>query len=194
MDLKESVFIAINTSLVASIVFWICFEMIPQKIKYRKMRPVVEQNLYWIEFYLLMYLQCVFLYSRYTATNYQNKISEGVLSEEDYKVFLNTKCLNESYHFDEWSAELLVVGDKLQQFTDEMLQRIEHAYRYTDYTRVEEYNLLEEISKRITMYVYNDNATTIINNKVIRPVNPSICYMYKSFKELNDLLIILKEN
>ena len=184
---------AVVTSLIASVVFWLSFEGIPSYLRYRKMRPIVEDNLYWISFYLLMYLQCAVLHSRNTASYFQYRIRAGDISEEEYGMFLNTKCLNESYIFDESSKGLLIVGDKLKKFSDLILCRVDNAYRYTQYTKTEEYFLLEEIVKRISRYEYCDNASVNISGMVLRPKNPSIYYMHKTFKELNDLLLELNE-
>ena len=183
---------AVITSLIASIVFWLSFEVVPARLKNRKMRPIVEDNMYWISFYLLLYLQCAVLHNRNTSSLFQHCITMGEISEE-YAMFLNTKCLNESYQFDESSKQLLVVGDKLKKFSDMILNRVDNAYRYTQYTTAEEYLLLEEIAKRISQYEYCDNATVIINGMVLKPRNPSISYMHKTFKEINDLLLQLNE-
>lgn len=157
------------------------------------MRPIVEDNLYWISFYLLMYLQCAVLHSRHTASLFQHCITVGGISAEEYAMFLNTKCLNESYQFDESSKRLLVVGDKLKKFSDMILDRVNNAYRYTQYTTAEEFLLMEEITKRISQYEYNDNSTIVFNGMALKPRNPSISYMYKTFKELNNLLLDLNE-
>ena len=51
--------------------------------------------------------------------------------------------------------------------------------------------LLEEIVKRISRYEYCDNASANISGMVLRPKNPSIYYMHKTFKELNDFYNII---
>ena len=42
----EAIIISLATSLVASVIFWFFFNVIPQKRRYNKIRPVVEYNIY----------------------------------------------------------------------------------------------------------------------------------------------------
>lgn len=42
----EAIIISLATSLVASVIFWLFFNMVPQKRRYDKIRPVVEYNIY----------------------------------------------------------------------------------------------------------------------------------------------------
>ena len=117
------IIISVVTSLVSWFIFWLIFTKIPEIIRYRKVRPVVEYDVNVISMYILFYLQMAFDNRGMRPSVSQNKIKANIFSEEEYDLMLQNKCLNESYLYDENKDYLIHIGNELDRLSKKLLKR-----------------------------------------------------------------------
>lgn len=177
---------SIVTSLFASLVFWMMFTKIPEIIRYRKMRPIVEYDMYIISFNILFFLQMAFDNHGMRPEVSQVKIKANVFSEEEYDLMLQNKCLNESYLYDENKDYLIPIGNELDRLSKKIVKEVESLSFYHNFMTCKEIMLLKKIKESITRYSYDDNAKIEFNSRVFFPTNPNISFMAKTFKTINN--------
>ena len=68
---EHTILVSIVTSLIASVVFWIVFSLIPTTIKYFQIRPRVETDITDIKLHLLFFIQIPFLQSIHATSVFQ---------------------------------------------------------------------------------------------------------------------------
>ena len=183
---------AIITSLIASLVFWIVFNLIPSAYKHFKIRPRVEQDILDIKDNLLFVIQIPFLQSTHSASHYQNDIRENKLKKEDFENALYGKCLNETQCINEFENRLLAVGKKLKDCIGELDKKLDRIYRYSDYLKTSEILLLKEMGEKLHTYSL-DEEKIVIDGVVFQSVNPTLSYMKSNFYELYLLYHELQE-
>ena len=188
----QSVMIAVVTSLAASIIFWLFFQYIPERQRYVKVRSKVEFDIYDIYFQTWFYL-CIAL-DNYSLREFpESRLRAGSATKEDFELWLQNKCLNDSYRFDEFAGLLIPVGEKLQDAAKEICGRIERCSIYHFFLTAEEILLLRGLSERLTVYEYDSNAVSAERGHVFRTVVPNIAYMAENFFEIYQLWQTLQQ-
>ena len=119
------IIVAIFTSFIASVVFYVCFQLIPEKRRYNRIRPRIEVELMEISDTLFFYIELPFRYNIHFASLFQTDIKEKGLSKEDFEIGLYNKCLNETYLFDENADKLMVIGNEQKKFADQISNKIQ---------------------------------------------------------------------
>lgn len=184
---------AIITSLIAAVVFWLFFNVVPFWVfKYSRIRPKVVCDLKDISGTLLHFLEIPFVRSVHSASLYQNEIRSGTLTENDFENALYGKCLSPDRCVQGFEHRLLPVGNKLNKVAQQLDEKIDRIFRYSDYLRTREVVLLREIGKKIHTHEYEER-NDIVDGVVIKTVNPSISYMKRNFYELYNLYQALKK-
>jgi hypothetical protein len=187
-----SILTAIVTSLLASIVFYIVFQYIPEKLKYRKIRPRIEVELTEIASSLRIYLGCAFDYNAYRSAPYDEDFNTESLSEWDFKIALGNKCLNESYLFDENKDKLIVIGKMLKERADKTSKKIWQVLSNQHFLTADEILIIEDIDRLLWTYSYDFNAVTKIGNWALYPVDPSLSSSVHNFFKLYQLWVELR--
>lgn len=180
------IIISVVTSLVSWFIFWLIFTKIPEIIRYRKVRPVVEYDVNVISMYILFYLQMAFDNRGMRPSVSQNKIKANIFSEEEYDLMLQNKCLNESYLYDENKDYLIPIRNELDRLSKKIVEEVESWSFYHNFMTCKEIILLKKIKEAITCYSYNDNAKNEFNDRVFFPFNPNISFMANNFKTINN--------
>ena len=183
---------AVITSLIASIIFYLVFQFIPERKKRNKIRPRVEIELTEIADQLFFYLEIPLHYDLHFASQFQDRIKSGSLSAEDYELFLYSKCLNESYLYDRNKSKLIVCGHKLREYADQTSEKIHQVMLNQNYLSAEEILIIEDINRLLHTYDYDWSAVDEINGIKLYPVNPTISYMHENFHKLLVLYIDLR--
>lgn len=189
----ETIIISLATSLVASIIFWLFFNMIPQKRRYNKIRPVVEYNIYEIFFGILGYLEIGLKTHIHTSFFPQFKIRAGLVTQEEYSFWLKNKCLNETYKIDEIGKYFITVGEQLENSSKEICKKIEECLKYMEFLDAKEILILRKVVSKLTTFSYKDQAEESINGHTYRPVVLHLSYMAENFYELNQLYLDLQK-
>lgn len=189
----EAIIISLATSLVASVIFWFFFNVIPQKRRYDKIRPVVEYNIYEIFFGILGYLKIGLTTHIHTSFFPQLKIRAGLVTQEEYSFWLKNKCLNETYKIDEVGKYFITIGEKLENSSREICRKIEECLKYMEFLDAKEILILRKVVSKVTAYSYTGQAEENINGHTYRPVVLHLSYMAENFYELNQLYLELQK-
>jgi len=188
-----SILMAVITSLVASIVFYLLFQFLPEKIRYQKIRPRIEVELTEIASSLFFYLEEPLRYNTHFASFFQDEMCDGFITKRDFELGLYNKCLNESYLFDENKDKMMVIGNVLKKQADEVSKKIHQILFNQHYLNSNEILIIEDIDRLLYTHLYDSNASDKIENYIIRPLNPSLSYMCHIFYELYLLWLELRQ-
>lgn len=183
---------AITTSLIASVVFYVVSQLVPEKLRYRKIRPRIEVELTEIAASLFFYLETPFRHNIHSSSHFQDELNNETISEKDFKIGLSNKILNESYLFDENRDKMMVVGQILKKQADEVSKKIRQVLSNQHFLTADEILIIEDIDRLLFTHLYDSNATDQIGNFVIRPIDPSLSYMSHNFYRLYKLWVELR--
>ena len=189
----EEILLAIITSLIASLIFWIVVNFLPEKRRYNKVRPKVEFDIYEIFIALRGYLSIALKINEYGWSFPFDKIESGLVTKDDFVMWLQNKCLNSSYKFDEMADKLLQVGNDLDGSAKKICEKIDKSATYYAFMSADEILLLRKISSKVTVYSYDEKAESVLGDTCYRPVVPTIAYMSENFFELSKLYLELQE-
>ena len=187
-DLIFSALISIVTSLIASVVF----SAATDGRRWRKVRPKVEFDIYEILLSLMRFIQVGLEINKNGWRFSFEKVEAGEATTEDFNIWLQNKCLNNTYRYDEMGDRLLPIGDELATCRDNLCKQIDRCAAYHAFMTAEEILLLKKIATKACVYSYEENAETVIAGKVFRPVNPTLAYMADNFLELSQLYLALQ--
>ena len=125
---------AIVTSLIASVVFWVVFNVIPSKVERKKIKPLLDFDLYQIYTKLAHFLEMPLKHSNHSPSHLQMRLYHGQLKKEDFEQYLSAKCLTEEYqqigdrekglaalrmHLQEDSTRLIYQRGYFEEFIDD---------------------------------------------------------------------------
>lgn len=189
----KEIFIAVATSLVASFIFWVIFNAIPENQRYNKIRPKVEFDIYEIFLNLGGYIFIALEINELGWSFPQSRVQSGQATKQDFELWLQNKCLNDSYKFDEMGKNFLSVGDRLATSASKICEKIERCATYYSFMSADEILLLRKISNRLTVYSYTESAVDRVGKSTYVPVVPNISYMAENFFELSQLYIKLQK-
>ena len=188
----ETILISLLTSFIASVIFWLFFNVVPENHRYNKVRPVVEFNIYRIYFDLLSFLEIGLKTHHHTSFFEQNRIRAGLVSKEEYEFWLKNKCLNESYQIDEMSKKLIIVGNSMKNSSAKIIENICDTLNYIDFLSGKEILLLRKIKEKLTVYNYDDKGAETVQGITYRSIVPHLAYMSENFYEINKLYLDLQ--
>lgn len=187
--------VAIITSLIASVVFWLASDCLPKWNAKRKVKPLIDYDLYQVYMKIFFYLEAPFRPSIHRASDFQEELNSGQLTQEVFKTFLSTKCLSEDYRrIDEKAKSLVPIGNELKKTADEIAGIINQLYVFNHYLTSEQILLCRTILDKIYRYSYDKPAfESVGKNTVLHPVDPTLSYMSEVFYELYSLFLKLQE-
>lgn len=189
----DTIIISLATSLFASVIFWFFFNMIPQKRRYDKIRPVVEYNMYEIFSGILSYLEIGLKTQSHTSFFPQFKIRAGLVTKEEYSFWLKNKCLNETYKIDEVGKYFIAIGEELEDSSKKICRKIDECLKYMEFLDAKEILILRKVVSKVAGYSYTEQAEEKINGRTYRPVVLHLSYMAENFYELNQLYLELQK-
>ena len=188
---EAALIVSIVTSLIASFLFWIVFNLIPWICKYIRIRPRVEKDIMDIKTHLLFFIDIPFLQSVHSPSVFQPDIEKQKICKADFENALYGKCLSVERCIGEFEHRLLPVGKKLESNANELDKRLDKIQRYSDHLKTREILLLKEIGEKIHKYDFVEH-NEVIDGMVFRSVDPTISYMKENFYELYSLYHVLK--
>ncbi len=195
----NDLFTPILLSFISAVIFWMFFNFFPEKCRKRNVRRVLNENIYDICLKIFHIIEIPFCPNEHSPSNMQYKLYAGLVSEDDYFVALQNKCLNKSYLIDENSECYVCIGKCLKRLITELDVKIEKLFNFSYYLSSQEIILLENIRKLLAKYDYDDNAVTVIGTKNLYPIVPNMAYMadnfftiYTMFLHLLDEILKLK--
>lgn len=191
---------AIVTSLIASVVFWLVFNVIPNAVERKRIKPLLDFDLYQIYTKLAHFLEIPLKHSNHSPSHLQMRLYQGQLKKEDYDLYLSTKCLTEEYHqVDDMAKNLMPIGGALKARSNEIVEMIQKLYVFNKYLSAKEILLCRKIADKITTYDFEMRAFHQVGSQVMGPVDPTMRNMagmfydtYLLFLELQTILIAQK--
>lgn len=180
-------------SLLAALIFWLVFNFIPDRKRRKRIRPKVEFDIY--EFYqdLFFYIQTPFCLSNHSSSLLQTEIFTGKITKEDFETWLQNKCLNKSYLYDEMASKYICIGDELEKIATRLCEKSKDIYTFTDFLSVDEILLIKKIITKLRVYSYVRNSSSIISGQVFKPLNPNLAYMSNNFFEIYEMFLQLQQ-
>lgn len=189
----DEIITAIMASLIAAIIFWLVFNFIPNQYEKKKVKPMIDFDLYQIYFKLAFFLEKPFRQSQTMPMHNQHLLYDGWIAIDDFSLFLSTKCLSEEYQLvDEMAKRLIPIGGTLKKYSEEIQEMIQRTYVFNKYLTAEQILLCRKIADNISKYDYGMNAFEKYGNKILHPVDPTIRYMSKMFFDLYQLFLQLQ--
>ena len=185
---------AIVTSLIASVVFWLVFNVIPSAVERRKIKPLLDFDLYQIYSRLAFFLEVPLRHSMHSPSFLQHRLYNGELKKENFGLYLATKCLTEEYQkVDETAKNLMPIGRDLKERANEILEMIQKLYVFNKYLTAEQILLCRKIADKITTYDFEMQAFVCDGKFVLGPVNPTMSGMEGMFYETYLLFLQLQD-
>ena len=190
----DDIFAAIVTSLIASVVFWFVFNVIPNKVERSKIKPLLDFDLYHIYTRLAHFLDVPFYHSLHSPSYLQMRLFTGAIKKEDYRLYLATKCLTEEHKkVNETARNMIPIGSRLKSIADDILDSIQNIYMFNKYLTAEQILLCRKIADKITTYDFEMMAFERIENHVLVPVDPTMRGMESMFYETYTLFLQLQD-
>ncbi len=191
---------AIVTSLIASVVFWLVFNVIPNAVERKRIKQLLDFDLYQIYTKLAHFLEIPLRHSNHSPSHLQMRLYQGLLKKEVYDLYLSTKCLTEEYRqVDDMAKNLMPIGGALKARSNEIVEMIQKLYVFNKYLSAKEILLCRKIVDKITTYDFEMRAFHQVGSRVMRPVDPTMRSMagvfyntYVLFLELQAILIAQK--
>jgi hypothetical protein len=186
---------AIVTSLIASVVFWLVFNLIPNVVERKKIKPLLDFDLYQIYVKLAHFLEIPLKHSNHSPSHLQMRLYQGKLKKEDYELYLSTKCQTEEYQqVDDVAKNLMLIGAALKSRAGEIVEMIQKLYVFNKYLSAKEILLCRKITDKITTYDFEMKAFHRIGNQMLGPVDPTMRSMAGMFYDAYLLFLELQNN
>lgn len=190
----HEIIVAIVTSLIASIMFWVVFNVIPDWRERKKMKPLVDFDLYNIYMKLGFFVEMPFIHVKHSPAYNQQQLYNGGVTKDDFELFLATKCETEEHRkIDEVAKNLIPIGHELTVISQEIIGMIQKIYVFNKYLTAEQIMLCRMIADKITTYSYEDKAQLMVNGRLLVPLDPTMKYMGNMFFELYLLYLQLQD-
>lgn len=149
--------VAIIQSIIAAVIFWIAFSLLPEKRRLKKLRPKLEFDIYEIYRSIFFIFDCIMRFNSHSPSTFQKLIKGGKLGIEEIELGLQNKCMNESYLYDEKiNALLMPIGQELFERFEEIDKSVEKVFSFSNYLSTSEILLLEKIRKKLEVYNLKD--------------------------------------
>lgn len=141
---------------------------------------------------LAFYFFKIFQINPWRSVENQHEIMAGCLTKEEIEIWLQDKCLNDTYKFDENKEKFISIGNDLEQIAFKYSERLNKILNFIDYLSVEEILLLQKIEYKLFTYNYKGSAESKIGGKKYYPLRPNLAYMTENYFELYQLYLTLR--
>lgn len=198
-DLTHEFVYPVILSILAGFIFWFFFSWLPESLRKSKLRNKIEFEIYQVYTSIFSLFDRFFKHQEHSPSYYQSDIRSGNLSEERIEMALQNKCMNQFYFYEQNVKDhLMPIGREIWDITRKIDSLIDRIFNFSFYLKSEEILLLDEIRKKLHTYDvenYNKDPVSILGNRKLYPVNPSLSYMkqnltelYKLFEKLQNLV------
>ncbi|EUB85289.1 hypothetical protein [Pseudomonas sp. GM30] len=195
---QSNILLPILLSVIAAIIFWWVFSYQPEQKRRKKLRPIIELTLFETYKKLFSLFDLIMAHNLHSPSFFQAKIRSGNLSEDDIKLGLQNKCLNETYLYDLRTRDaLLVVGEDILDRSMNIDELCNKVLVFHTYATAEELVLLESIREKIRIYHFSErhikkDCEVNIGGQILRPFDPSLSYRRRNFYEIYKLFSLLQ--
>jgi hypothetical protein len=177
-------FYPILISLIAALFFWFVFYLI-ERSKKRKIRVKLDLELYHIYSNISSIFGIIFLKNHNLLSYYHRHKKWEELSNRDFEIALQNKCLNETYLlYPELNTVLFPIGERLYNYVHKIEVLIDRLYGFSLYMSTKEILILDDIRNKLNTYDLKENSTSYVGKLQFKPINPSLYYMANTLFEL----------
>lgn len=203
IDIIKEIGLPVLLSIIAGIIFWIIFQVIPTINRRKKIRPKIEKDLINISNTMIHMVQLSLLHNENPVSYFHDEIASGKLTKELINIGLYNKALNQHHLVGPFSNNI-VIGELIFKHTKKIEERIERIYYFNDQLSVDEIFILDEIYQLIKMYHFenfNKEYYNRIGNQKFAAKNPTLSYLTDFFfniyvlrQRLDEILATSKSN
>jgi hypothetical protein len=187
----KDILLPIALSIISAIIFWISFTFLPERRRYKKVRPKVEYDLYNIYTILFHYIDLALTHNISSPSMFQNEIRGGIIQKENIVLGLQNKSLINYPIVNGNSFSYIIIGDLLKNLAGRIDAEIDRLFNFNTYLETNEIMLLEKIRTKLFTYDYEANTRMI-------PVDTSLSYMaeniYEIYRSFLQLQVIVFSN
>ncbi len=143
----------LTLSLFSATIFFIAFNWLPNHIRLKKIRPIINQELYHLKNEIFFIYDTILRDNRHSPSNLQDLIVSGELKRKDLKIGVQNKCFSEHYLYDANVAQHLVpIGKFLKEAIYTCELKIDKILGLHEFSTPTELILLENIRSHLRTY------------------------------------------
>lgn len=190
---NENLFLPIILSFISATIFWLFFNYYPERKRYKKIRPKVEFDLFQIHLLLNRLFYTLFKVSPQRGVEDQQEINAGCLTKEVINLWLQDKCLNDSYKYDDKKNQLISIGKDLESIALSYSEKLQEILNFSTYLSVDEILLLQQVEYKLSFFTFQGTAETKTGEIVTVPVVPNLSNRTETFYEIYNLNLTLRK-
>ncbi|WP_104471235.1 hypothetical protein [Acinetobacter indicus] len=173
-------------SIIAGLIFWIIFQVLPDRRRKKKLRPKIENDLYNVSTSIYHLVELAFLHSENPVSHFHHDIRSGKVNQKDIELALFNKAKNHKHLVNQFSNNI-VIGDLIYKSTTKIRLSIERIFFFNEQLAVEEILVLEDIYQEINRYDFfnkDDQFGSIIAGRLYTPLNPTLSVYSQFFYDM----------
>ncbi|MEI1721604.1 hypothetical protein V8P88_16125 [Acinetobacter baumannii] len=189
INFKKEIGLPVLLSVIAGIIFWIIFQLIPAPKRKNSLRPKIEKDLLKISSTMIHMVELTMLHNENPVSFFYEEISSGQITKELIETGLYNKALNKDHLVGNFSSNI-VIGKKIYDYASEIEERIERIFYFNEQLDTKEILILEDIYQTLKKYGlsdYDSKYQTIVAGFTFTPPDPSLSYMSDFFFNINRL-------
>ncbi|MGR2922919.1 hypothetical protein [Acinetobacter sp. 1125_18A] len=151
INLYKEIGLPILLSIIAGLIFWYLFQVLPNNSRKKRLRPKIEKDLLDIRSTIYHLIDLAFIHNENPVSMFHNEVYNGEVSEELIELALFNKSINSKHLVDQFSNNI-VIGDLLFKRTSKIKYGIERVLFFNENLSVDEILILEDIYQAINKY------------------------------------------
>lgn len=177
-------------SIIAGLIFWIIFQVLPDRRRKKKLRPKLENDLYNVSNSIYHLVELAFLHCENPVSHFQHDIRSGKVEKKDIELALFNKAKNHKHLVNQFKNNI-VIGDLIYKSTTNIRLSIERILFFNEQLSVEEILVLEDIYQEINRYDFfnkDDEFGSVISGRLYTPINPTLSVYSQFFFDMLKLV------
>lgn len=144
----------LTLSLSSALIFYLAFNVIPQRLRKRKLRLLIVRDLKKLKQDLFFIFCTVMQENIYnSAGSFQTSISSGKLRRKEMYLGAQNKCFEKDCQNDpKISAMLFPIDDKLRKLSASAIEQIDKIFNLSEFASTKELTLIEDIRRQLNKY------------------------------------------
>lgn len=190
-------------SIIAGLIFWMIFQVLPDLRRKKKLRPKIENDLHSVSTSIYHLVELAFLHCENPVSHFHKEVRSGKVDQKYIELALFNKAKNHKHLVDQFSNNI-VIGDLIYKSTTNIGLSIERIFFFNEQLSVEEILVLEDIYQEINRYDFfnkDDQFGSTISGRLYTPVNPTLSEyshffynMLKLAQRLDKIISSIKTN
>ncbi len=173
-------------SIMAGLIFWLVFQVLPDHRRQKKLRPKIENDLHNVSTSIYHLVELAFLHCENPVSHFHNVVRSGKVTQEDIELALFNKAKNHQHLVNQFSNNI-VIGDLIYKKTTKIRLSIERIFFFNEQLAVKEILVLVDIYQEINRYDFfnkDDQFGSTIAGRVYTPINPTLSVYSKFFYDM----------